>query len=121
MTGPEGGFYESQDADSEGEEGKFFVWTPNELGAVLGDELAKVARRYFDVSDEGNFEGRNILHRTIEPADAARMFKLSDAETIAAIETARELLFDAREQRVKPGRDEKILTAWNGMMISAFA
>ena len=67
MTSPEGGFYSTQDADSEGEEGKFFVWTPAEARAVLGEELSAIAERYFDISAEGNFEGANILHRTIRP------------------------------------------------------
>src|SRR5262249_839110 len=61
MSSPEGGFYSSQDADSEGEEGKFFVWTPSEFSTVLGDELAPLTARFFDVSEDGNFEGRNIL------------------------------------------------------------
>jgi uncharacterized protein len=121
MTSPEGGFYSSQDADSEGEEGSFFLWTPAELHTVLGGELTPLMARFFDVSEEGNFERHNILHRTIEPAEAARMFKQPLEEINASIETARQLLFQARERRVKPGRDEKILAAWNGMMISALA
>ncbi len=121
MTSPEGGFYSTQDADSEGEEGKFFIWTPAEVRAVLGDELAKIACRYFDVSDEGNFEGRNILHRTIEPAEAARLFQLSEDRMAEAIAEIRRKLFAARDRRIKPARDEKILSAWNGMMIGAFA
>jgi uncharacterized protein len=121
MTSPEGGFYSSQDADSEGEEGKFFVWTPEEVSRVLDNELAPIAMRYFDVSAEGNFEGRNILHRTIELPEAARMFRKSEEEMAQAIEAIRGALFTARERRIKPGRDEKILAAWNGMMISALA
>jgi hypothetical protein len=122
MTSPDGGFYSSQDADSEGEEGKFFVWTPAEMRVALGDdELATIAARYFDITDEGNFEGRNILHRTIDVADAARMFNKSIDDISAAIETIRRKLFEARERRVKPGRDDKILAAWNAMMIGAFA
>jgi uncharacterized protein YyaL (SSP411 family) len=121
MTSPEGGFYSSQDADSEGEEGKFFLWTAEEAHAVLGDDLFKIAARFFDITDEGNFEGANILHRTIELADAARMFKISEDEAAHAIDSIRTRLLAARERRVRPGRDEKILTAWNAMMISAFA
>src|SRR5271170_767181 len=119
MTSPEGGFYSSQDADSEGEEGKFFVWTPEEVSRVLEGELAQIAMRYFDVSAEGNFEGRNILHRTVELPEAARMFRKSEEEMAQAIEAIRSALFATRERRIKPGRDEKILAAWNGMMISA--
>ncbi len=121
MTSPEGGFYAAQDADSEGEEGKFFVWTPEEVERVIGIELSAIAERYFDITIEGNFEGANIAHRTIEIADAARMFKMSEDELAAKIRDIRQKLFAAREQRVKPGRDEKILVAWNAMMIGAFA
>jgi uncharacterized protein len=121
MTSPEGGFYSTQDADSEGVEGKFFVWTPEEVEEVIGSELSEIAERYYDITVEGNFEDSNILHRTIEPADAARMFKKSEDEIAAALNTIRGKLFAAREKRVKPGRDDKILVAWNGMMISALA
>src|SRR5258708_213697 len=80
MTSPEGGFYAAQDADSEGEEGKFFVWTPEEVERVVGPELSPLAERYFDITIEGNFEGANIPHRTIEIADAARMFIICEDE-----------------------------------------
>ncbi|HYK66129.1 MAG TPA: thioredoxin domain-containing protein, partial [Patescibacteria group bacterium] len=121
MTSPEGGFYSAQDADSEGEEGKFFIWTPKQVEAVVGPELGAIAERYFDVSIEGNFEDANILHRTIELADAARMFKVAEDEMASKIREIRERLFKAREQRVKPARDDKVLVAWNAMMIGAFA
>jgi uncharacterized protein YyaL (SSP411 family) len=121
MTGPDGSFYSTQDADSEGEEGRFFLWTPAEARAVLGEKLAPIAERYFDISEEGNFEDRNILHRTIGPEEAARLFKRNPEEMEHAIEEIRRLLFEARERRVKPGRDEKILAAWNGMMLGAMA
>jgi uncharacterized protein len=121
MTSPEGGFYSSQDADSEGEEGKFFLWTPEEVSRTLEGELAQIAMRYFDVSAEGNFEGSNILHRTIDLAEAARLFHKTEDEMTQVIATIRKKLFVARETRIKPGRDEKILAAWNGMMISALA
>ncbi len=121
MTSPEGGFYSTQDADSEGEEGKFFVWTPREVREMLGDDLAPIAERYFDVTAEGNFDGRSILHRTIGLDEAARLFERSPEELAGVIGTIRGKLFAARERRVHPGRDEKILAAWNGMMISAFA
>ena len=121
MTSPEGGFYSTQDADSEGEEGKFFLWTPAEVEQVVGPELSEIAERYFDISEEGNFEERNIPHRTIEPADAARLFKKTEEQITDALKTIREKMFAAREKRVKPARDDKILAAWNGMMIAAFA
>ena len=122
MTSPEGGFYSSQDADSEGEEGKFFLWTPAQARDAIGnEELAKLAARYFDISEEGNFEGRNILNRTIDHADAAKLFGRPVEEIARAIEKLKTRLFAARESRIKPGRDEKILAAWNAMMIAAFA
>jgi uncharacterized protein YyaL (SSP411 family) len=121
MTSPEGGFYSAQDADSEGEEGKFFVWTPAEVRAAVGDDLAAIAERYFDVTEHGNFDGKSILHRTIDTGEAARMFNRSPEELADALVAIRSKLFAARERRVHPARDEKIIAAWNGMTISAFA
>ncbi len=121
MTGPEGGFYSSQDADSEGEEGRFFLWTLDEVRALLGASLAPIAERYYDVSAEGNFDGRNILHRTVSAAETARLFGKPEAEMRQSLDEIRQKLFAARERRVRPGRDEKCLTAWNAMAISAFA
>ena len=88
---------------------------------MLGEELSAIAERYFDISAEGNFEGANILHRTIGADDAARLFKKTPEEMERAIVEIRRRLFEARERRVKPARDEKILAAWNGMMIGALA
>ncbi len=121
MTSPEGGFYSTQDADSEGEEGKFFVWTQPEVRAVLGPDLAPIAERFFDVTAEGNFEGKNILRRTIEIPEAAAMFHVSPQEMERKIGEIKRRLFEVRERRVKPGRDEKMLAAWNGLMIGALA
>ncbi|MGH7917207.1 MAG: thioredoxin domain-containing protein, partial [Candidatus Binataceae bacterium] len=121
MTSAEGGFYSSQDADSEGEEGKFFVWSAAQARAVLGDDRFKIAARYFDISEDGNFEGANILHRTIEIADAARLFNMSEDAVAGAVDAIKTRLFSSREQRVRPGRDEKVLTAWNALMIGAFS
>ena len=121
MTSPEHGFYSTQDADSEGEEGKFFIWTPEEVDSILDGKLAMIAERYFDISDQGNFEGSNILHRTIELDDMAKQFRTTPEEMADSIRTIKRKLFEAREKRIKPGRDEKILAAWNGMMIASFA
>jgi uncharacterized protein YyaL (SSP411 family) len=116
MTNEGGAFYSTQDADSEGEEGKFFVWTPQEIDAALaGDrEAADVAKACFGVTEEGNFEesGATVLHAARAPKD--------DPEA-AALERARARLFEAREKRVKPFRDEKILASWNALMIGALA
>jgi uncharacterized protein YyaL (SSP411 family) len=108
MTAPAGGFYSTQDADSEGEEGKFFVWTPGEIREVLGDEAGAFMTAY-GVTLGGNFEGKNILEF------------VGDMEHRPALAEARRKLFEARENRVHPGRDEKILTSWNGLMLAAFA
>jgi uncharacterized protein len=120
MTDPSGGFYSTQDADSEGEEGKFFVWTPEVIESVLGED-AGVIMRYFGVTAEGNFEGKNILHVT-SPSEEFAPAEGLDTETFRTkLEAARRKLYEAREERVHPGRDEKVLTSWNGMMMRAFA
>ena len=121
MVSPEGGFYSTQDADSEGAEGKFFVWDQDEVMRILGDEVGEIFCRYYDVTDVGNFERKNILHPTLELDQLARLFRREVDDVKQLIGQAKDTLFAIREQRVKPGRDEKILTSWNGLMISAFA
>ena len=118
MLHPEGGFYATQDADSEGEEGKFFVWTKAEVDERVGDD-SRLFCRYYDVTEAGNWEsGSNILHLTISLQQLASLFQTDEETAAEKIETARRVLFLAREQRIKPFRDEKILTAWNGLMLS---
>ena len=120
MTDAVGGFYSTQDADSEGHEGKFFVWTNGEIKATLGDDAA-LFTAYYNITEEGNFEGKNILNVT-NPLDAVASQLGIDLEAASAsIERSRKKLFELREQRVKPDRDEKVLTAWNGLMLSSFA
>ncbi len=121
MTAPTGGFYATQDADSEGEEGKFFVWASAEIEALLDADSAKVFAAYYGVSTRGNFEGHNILHvrRTAESVAQDFNLPLTQVEQILAASRAR--LFAEREKRIKPGRDEKILVEWNGLMIHALA
>ncbi|MFQ5665848.1 MAG: thioredoxin domain-containing protein [Candidatus Binatia bacterium] len=121
MRSAEGGFYATQDADSEGEEGRFFLWDVAEVRACLGDEAADLVCRYWDVSEAGNFEHRNILHVTLEVEQLARMFRRDAGEVRRLIAEARSKLFAARALRVKAGLDDKILTSWNGLMISAYA
>ena len=121
MVSPGGGFYSTQDADSEGAEGKFFVWGQDEVMRILGDEVGEIFCRYYDVTDVGNFERKNILHPTLELDQLARLFRREVDDVKQLIGQAKNTLFAIREQRVKPGRDEKILTSWNGLMISAFA
>ncbi len=121
MLHPDGGFYSTQDADSEGEEGKFFTWTHDEIMRELGEEVGEVFCRYYDVTDVGNFEHKNILHPTVTFAQLAKLFRREEQEVTRFILEAKQKLFTVRERRVKPGRDEKILTSWNGLMLSAFA
>ena len=121
LHGPSGGFYSTQDADSEGEEGKFFVWTPAEVDAILGANDAEVFGFFYDVSDDGNFEGKNILNVRFTVEAAAKALKRDEAEVREIITRSRQKLFAEREKRVKPTRDEKVLTAWNGLMLAAFA
>jgi uncharacterized protein YyaL (SSP411 family) len=121
MTDPEGGFYSAEDADSEGVEGKFYVWTPEEIEATLEHEDARLAERFWDVTERGNFEGKNILNVPRPPEAVAAEFSLSTEELWRRILAIRERLFAKREKRVHPGRDEKVLAAWNGLMLRAFA
>jgi uncharacterized protein len=113
MLTPEGGFASSLDADSEHEEGKFYVWSEAEIDAVLG-ERAALFKRYYDVDAQGNWEGHSILNRLKMPA-------LADAETEYELQQGRALLLEVRGARVRPGLDDKVLADWNGLMIAAMA
>ncbi|MBI5362777.1 MAG: thioredoxin domain-containing protein [Planctomycetes bacterium] len=122
MRTPEGGFASSQDADSEGEEGRFFVWTAEELRSVLGPKLGAWACDGFGVTDEGHFEhGKSVLWRDATLDEAAKRAGVAPAEFERAMEDARARLLAARSKRVAPGTDDKVLAAWNGMAISALA
>jgi len=126
MTAPEGAFYSASDADSvapdgKQEEGRFFTWTPDEIQAVVGPERARVVGAYFAVTPGGNFEGRNILHVARPLADVAREVGKSPDEVRTIVDASKELLYAARARRPPPLRDEKILAAWNGLMIAAHA
>jgi uncharacterized protein YyaL (SSP411 family)/aryl-alcohol dehydrogenase-like predicted oxidoreductase len=121
MTGPEGGFYSATDADSEGEEGRFFVWTPAEVEAVLGPEEGGRLCAYYDITDEGNWEGKSIPHTPRSVERVASRMGISAEELRMGLEAGRAALYEARRRRVPPGLDDKILTAWNGMMLGAMA
>ena len=126
MTSPEGAFYSATDADSPGEggrreEGAFFTWTPAEIEAALGPERARIVCRYFGLAPGGNFDGRSILHLPAPPKELARVLGLPEAELDAVVAEAKEILYRARSLRPAPIRDEKVLTAWNGLAISAHA
>ncbi len=121
MVTPEGAFASTQDADSEGEEGLFFVWTKDELRAVLGKERAQKAAAWWTVDEGANFEGgTNILWRKHDAAELAKRFRTTPEDLAREMEEARAALFDARRRRVAPDTDDKVLTAWNGLMLSAF-
>ncbi len=120
MRDPGGGFYSSQDADSEGEEGRFFVWSAPEIDEALGLE-APLFKEYYGVRPGGNFEGKNILFVATEVEALARKTGLADDHVRAWLADARQKLFAVRERRVKPGLDDKVLAGWNGLMLAAFA
>jgi uncharacterized protein YyaL (SSP411 family) len=121
MTDANGGFYSTQDADSEGHEGKFFVWSLAEVEELLGPNDAKLFASYYDVTAPGNFEGQNILHVDRSVEEVAQNLGIDEKQLRDVLEIGRQKLFAVREKRVKPDRDEKILTAWNGLMLASFA
>src|SRR5207244_11205659 len=120
MRAPNGAFYSTQDADSEGVEGKFYVWSLAEFSKIVGDD-AELLAKYFDVTEHGNFEEHNILNVPRDPELFAKLEGVSLPDVEAKIEGAKKKLYAEREKRVKPGRDEKVLTDWNGLMLRAFA
>ena len=121
MTSPEGGFYSAQDADSEGEEGKFFVWTAEEIEEILGEEEAELLGQSYGVTPGGNFEGNTILNLERTVGEVAQEAGAAVETMAARLAAARQKLFAVREERVKPERDDKVLTEWNGLMIHALA
>jgi len=125
MTSPDGAFYSATDADSltpagKMDEGYFFTWTPAELEAELGKKRANIVRSYYNMNGTPNFEGRYIPHKVQSDEEISRQLSLSQDQVNAEIQTAREVLVNARNKRSLPLRDEKILAAWNGLMITAF-
>ncbi|HET7114606.1 MAG TPA: thioredoxin domain-containing protein, partial [Pyrinomonadaceae bacterium] len=121
MTDALGGFYSTQDADSEGHEGKFFVWDFDEIRSAAGDTAAAHFCDYYNVTEQGNFEGKNIPNVTRTLEDVAVANKVTVEELQQSLARSRQILFELREGRVKPDRDEKIITAWNGLMLASFA
>jgi uncharacterized protein len=120
MKSPEGGFYSTQDADSEGEEGKFYVWTRDEIKKVLGKEKGTPFCAYYGVGTEGNFQGgASVLNIASTSENVSKLYGTPVEELGKLLGEGREKLYAEREKRVKPARDEKILTSWNGLMISS--
>ncbi len=120
MTAPEGAFYSTLDADSEGVEGKFYVWSRREVQDLLGED-AELFGHYYDVTDGGNWEEKNILHVDRPVETLAKEFSLDRDAIFERLSRARQKLLAKREERVRPARDEKVLTSWNGLALSAFA
>ena len=120
MRHEDGGFYSSQDADSEGVEGKFYVWSAEEIREALGEE-ADVFMRVYGVSEEGNWEGHNILNLHLDPSGVAEQMGIEPDDLAARLEAARQKLYEVRSRRIWPGLDDKVLTSWNGLMLAAFA
>jgi uncharacterized protein YyaL (SSP411 family) len=118
---PGGGFASAEDADSEGVEGKFYVWTESEFRSIVGSEAAEPAAAYFGVTATGNFEGANHLYEARPLEDVADDLGVSPADVAAAVGIARARLLEARESRVRPGLDDKVVTSWNGLAIRALA
>ncbi|MFX0042626.1 MAG: thioredoxin domain-containing protein [Candidatus Hodarchaeota archaeon] len=129
MTSPEGGFYSAEDADSEGEEGKFYVWSKDDIENILDKKEFDVAMKVFNIKDSGNFleestgrrTGQNILHIKHTLAEISSDLNISEKELVSKIENIRRKLFETREKRIHPHKDDKILVDWNGLMIAALA
>jgi uncharacterized protein YyaL (SSP411 family) len=121
MTSSAGGFYSTQDADSEGEEGKFYVWSKQEILDILGAAEGELFASVYDITDDGNFEGHNIPNRSRTDEQESAVLKVPVEELRTRLAASRKKLYEVRAKRVWPGRDEKILTAWNGLMIDAMA
>ena len=121
MTSPTGAFFSAEDADSEGVEGKFYVWSKTEVLKILSAESGELACAFWDITENGNFEGSSIPNRPRSDEDVAAQFRITPEEMRKTLRTAREKLMAVRSQRVRPLLDDKVLTSWNALMISAFA
>ena len=122
MTDKQGGFYSAEDADSEGTEGKFYLWRAEEIDSVLSKEESRIFERFYGVSQNGNFEDRtNILSVSVSIETLAEEFEKQPEEIEEILDAARRRLFEQRSKRIRPHRDDKIITAWNGLMISSLA
>ncbi len=121
MTSPLGGFFSATDADSEGEEGKYFLWTPEQIREALPNQEAALAIEIFGVTRRGNFEGRNILHLPLSLAKFAKQKGMTVPELLPRLDRICTRLYEVRRQRIPPLRDDKVITAWNGMMIVSMA
>lgn len=119
LTGPDGGFYSAEDADSEGGEGRYYTWTPMEILHLLSKKQAELFCSFYGVSYEGNFEGKSVLHETRSMAEFAEMHDLAISDLEKMLNSSRKVLFEERKKREKPFTDDKVITAWNGLAIDA--
>lgn len=121
LTSTEGGFYSSLDADSEGEEGKFYVWTQTEIEEILKGESLDLIREYYQIKEKGNWEhGKNILHTKLSPADFEKKKNLENGQFSNILKEANLLLLEKRSERIRPGTDDKILSSWNALMLKGY-
>ena len=121
MLSVEGGFYSSLDADSEGEEGKFYTWTPKQVLQLLGEQNGSIFCNYYDISENGNFEGRNIPRVISDKPSLQQKFAKAPGEVDFILSEGKKILLDARSKRTRPSLDDKVIVSWNGLMLSAFA
>ncbi|GAJ06603.1 unnamed protein product, partial [marine sediment metagenome] len=122
MTDADGGFYSAEDADSEGKEGTFYLWDPEQIASILDKDQTKLFNAYYGVSRKGNFEeGKTILNITTSTEQSEKKFLKDQATIVNILTTARIKIFNVRATRVRPHRDDKVITAWNGLMISSLA
>ena len=121
MKSSNGAFFSAEDADSEGVEGKFYLWSKAEVMEILGIEFGELACKYWDITENGNFEGSNILNRPRSDLDVAKEFRITAEELQDQLGIARQKLMAVRTKRIRPLLDNKVLTSWNALMISAFA
>jgi uncharacterized protein len=121
LTGPDGGFYATLDADTAGHEGLFYTWTTEELDETLGADDVAIAKLWFNVEPGGNFEGRSVLARPRTAADVADRLGITESALTESLARIKQRLLEVREERERPGRDEKVITGWNGLMLRAFA
>ncbi len=121
LASPLGGFYSAEDADSEGKEGKFYLWSLEEIQNILGKEESRLFCDYFHISSSGNFEGKNILHTPEKIEEFCNRRQLDPVSVLDRVRLQKKILWKAREQRIHPSKDQKIITSWNGLMIHSLA
>lgn len=121
MRGAQNGFYSAEDADSESQEGKFYVWSKEEIQKILGPKESEVFCRYYNVTEEGNFEGKNVLHISVPAAEFSQALGIKEEDLDELMSGLKIKLFEKRKERVKPFKDDKIITSWNGLMIDVLA